>query len=67
MDSRTEATKDKACLPVQCERDLEVARVKQWTLKMTPKKLDKRKRKRTPLSVQRKHSMRTGGVKATQI
>eukprot|EP00434_Breviolum_minutum_P025116 symbB.v1.2.022189.t1/scaffold1957.1/size97114/4 len=27
------ASRDKACLPLHCERKLEVARVKQWTLK----------------------------------
>ena len=56
--------KDKADLPLHSERVEEVRRVKEWmSTNSCEQKL--RKRKRTPLTVPRKHSLRRGGVKTT--
>lgn len=56
--------KDKADLPLHSERVEDVSRLGQWMLK-NPSEKGARKRKRTPLTVPRKHSLRREGVKTT--
>ena len=58
------SAKDKADLPLHSEWVEDVSRLGQWMLK-NPSEKGARKRKRTPLTVPRKHSLRREGVKTT--
>ena len=59
--SRT--SKEKCQVPLHQERLTESLRVRQWTLKRPQLPRQKHTKKRTPLTVPRKHSVRRGGVK----
>ena len=53
---------EKCHVPLHQERQTECQRVRKWTLKHSEPRVPRR-RKRTPLTVPRRHSLRSGGVK----